>query len=325
MDDIKMCTVVPEDQDINLASSGYLIGLRITAWTNSAKAVDHTTGCNLAEKTAKDNSLGNNVLQQHKKRKISDEAFEDADKKLNKIKARAYGVINRMSIGLDGDLGKYLPTESSMYVNSKLAEYEKEYFKWVDIKVTRYVEVIADMDKVRTEQGMLFNPNEYPSEEEVRNQHTWTVERMPVPESGFICDLEDDRKKLFERKFNKLLDRIVTDGGESAKEQLLAQATKLSNDLGKKIKSEQAKAEGIKAPPSPISDSVFIDTTKEICLSSRGKNLTKDPVIEKASSGLLDVVGQLPDKQVGKYLQGDIPEMMKLKEQADEVVDMFNL
>jgi hypothetical protein len=155
----------------SISSSAMLVELNISVWTG--RKFDKTVSAEIDVQKQTTTRAGN----YHKKLFADEPKFDAISKYAGN--ARTYHYFATMPWS---DSGLRLLT-TSMYFDyhKKVTDMEQEFYKLVNDFLNDYDNMIA---RAHTKLGSLFNPEDYPSMEDIQNKFRFSVKYQPVPEVG---------------------------------------------------------------------------------------------------------------------------------------------
>jgi len=173
-----------------ISSSAILVELSISVWT--ARRLDKTA----SRVVTATNNAASGVANVNKKL-LGDCAELDA---VQKFAANARNIHYSMSMPWS-DMGmRLVPT--SVYLNKyskTMSELEQEFYRLVNIFLDAYQ---WEIGQSQVKLGDLFNPDEYPSTEAVRNKFRFQLHEMPVPDVGdFRLDIGNEAMAALADKY----------------------------------------------------------------------------------------------------------------------------
>ena len=155
-----------------ISSSAILVELSISVWT--ARRLDKTA----SRAVTATNNAASGVANVNKKL-LGDCAELDA---VQKFAAKARNLHYGMSMPWS-DMGmRLVPTTMYLSKYSKaMSELEQEFYRLVNIFLAAYQ---WEIGQAQVKLGDLFNPDEYPTTDAVRNKFRFQLHEMPVPDVG---------------------------------------------------------------------------------------------------------------------------------------------
>jgi hypothetical protein len=173
-----------------ISSSAILVELSISVWT--ARRLDKTA----SRAVTATNNAASGVANVNKKL-LGDCAELDA---VQKFAANARNIHYSMSMPWS-DMGmRLVPTAVYLNKYSKtMSELEQEFYRLVNIFLDAYQ---WEIGQSQVKLGDLFNPDEYPSTEAVRNKFRFQLHEMPVPDVGdFRLDIGNEAMTALADKY----------------------------------------------------------------------------------------------------------------------------
>lgn len=279
----------------SLASSAVLIDLSISVWTGrkqDKKASDDVTTKNGAVKGVANVS----------KKLLGDCAELDA---VQKFAANARNTHYWMTTPWS-DLGlRMCPTLVYIRENGyekTMSGLQQEFFRLVDLFLQAYD---WEVQNAQLKLGGLFNPDEYPTSDKLREKFRFRYTAMPMPEAGdWRLDVEAEAAASLKEQYEKFYNEQYTQAMKSVWERTYDALSKMSerldygDDTSKKI----------------FRDSM-VDNVKDMITMLGDFNVTSDPMMERARVQLEDALeGVTPEG-----LREDAYLRAQTKRQVDEV------
>lgn len=198
---------------VNLGSSGMLVEFSVSQWGNRR-----------ADITAR-NKLAASVNADAKMVSVNKKLVDSPTlKALQKMVAAARQTIHYPLTLPWGDNGwRYLPGENLPQYIERMSEPEAEF----DTLVQRFRGEYALLrEEARVKLGDMFNPNVYPTVENVISRFRFRYTFVPVPERGdFRVALEQEQQQVMQEQYDKFyqeqITSAVTERWEAAREQIV--------------------------------------------------------------------------------------------------------
>lgn len=173
-----------------ISSSAILVELSISVWT--ARRLDKTA----SRAVTANNNAASGVANVNKKL-LGDCAELDA---VQKFAANARNLHYSMSMPWS-DMGmRLVPT--TMYLSKyakTMSELEQEFYRLVNVFLDAYQ---WEIGQAQVKLGDLFNPDEYPTTDAVRNKFRFQLHEMPVPDVGdFRLDVSNEAMNALADKY----------------------------------------------------------------------------------------------------------------------------
>lgn len=275
----------------SISSSAVLIDMSISVWTGrkqDKKASEEVTAQNNAAK---------GVANVHKKL-LGDCAELDA---VQKFAANARNSHYAMTTPWS-DLGlRMCPTKT--YINGyekQMSALQQEFFRLVDAFLQAYD---WEVQNAALKLGSLFNRDEYPTTDSLKQKFNFRYTAMPVPEAGhWMLDVEAEAaaslkaqyEKFYGEQFKKSMDDVWTRTYEALSK--MSERLDYGDDTNKKI----------------FRDSM-VSNVKDMVTMLTEFNITSDPVMAKAA------------RDLEQALEGVTPEALRedayLRSQTKRQVD----
>jgi hypothetical protein len=250
---------------MSISSSAVLVELNISVWT--ANKVDKgATDTVLASNSASKDSAQvrkNLMAGTDKRKKIADYA----------AKARLYH--NQTTLSWSDKGARLLPTSLFMDYKQNMNVYQRNMTTMIDDFYTNYADLI---DLAKHHMGDLFNPNDYPSIEELRSKFGFRLVFSPLPESGdFRLDIPQQDMVEMQDKYELAFNDRLKDAMREPWDKLHKSLTHISEKL--------TDLEGDDDSKKRYHDTL-ITNAQELCGLLTHLNITKDPMLEQARRSL---------------------------------------
>jgi hypothetical protein len=166
---------------------------------------------------------------------------------------------------------RLLPTSLFMDYKQEANLRRDTFNQMVDDFITNYPALVQTASNFM---GNLFNPDDYPSAEEVRSKFGFRLVFSPVPESGdFRLDIPQQELDEVRKGYDDAFDTRVADAMRQPWEQLHRMLTGMSGKL--------AEPEGDAEIKRRWHDT-FVTNAQELCTMLTHLNITGDPQLETA-------------------------------------------
>jgi len=266
---IHMTTTAPIFSAPSIASSAVLIDLSISTWTG--RKLDKRA----SQEVVNQNNAAKGVANVSKKL-LGDCAELDA---VQKFAANARNIHYAMTTPWS-DLGLRLCTTRAYLGNETRAGYEKEmsalqqeFFRLTDNFLQAYD---WEIQNAQLKLGSLFNADEYPTAETLRNKFRFRFAAMPVPEAGdWRLDVGNEAAEAlrgqYEKFYSDQLKTAMGDVWQRTYEAISKMSERLDygDDTNKKI----------------FRDSL-VSNVKDMVVMLNDFNVTSDPTMTKAAADL---------------------------------------
>lgn len=175
----------------SLASSGVLVELSISVWTGRKQ--DKT-----ATKQVADQNGANKAHINTTKALLGDCAELDAVKKFaGNTRQWSYGGTEEW-----GHLGqRYLPMVRFPGFHKEVTDMQTEFYRLRD----EFLQVYEfSQTRAQAQLGNLYNPDEYPSVESLRDKFKFNLAYPPVPTGGFIHNIQSEAERYLADEYNRV-------------------------------------------------------------------------------------------------------------------------
>lgn len=278
-----------------IGNNAMLVDLNISMWT----------GRKLDKKVSEevDSAKGTRARagNYHKKLLAGSDKLEQVQKIVSEV--RRWSTDNTLPWSDSGT--RLLPMKNFFDYKAVLNEYERKYNEAVEEFLQEYPELVSSSAFTL---GALFDRDEYPMAEDLRDKFAFRYVFAPVPDVGdFRVDVEEDAKRELEAQYKNYYETKVADAMNEAWTRLHETLTHMSSRLDYTDENKKR----------------FHDTTitnaSELCSLLTKLNITNDPKLEEARQKLEKaLVGVQPD---------DVRESeairSSVKSKVDEILSMF--
>jgi hypothetical protein len=210
---------------------------------------------------------------------------------------------------------RLLPVANLTRFHTEYRDHVQKFNDLVDDFLDKYPSIVSNMAFV---QGTMFNRSEYPDVSELRHKFSIDLIQSEVPTGDFRCaisqDLAEDMSKHYERQARRLV------------EDILSKQTNQLVDIMKSI-SHCCETETViddkgevKIRRRKLYDST-LDRARELCETFKKFNLTEDPRLEEARSGL----ERLLDGVEIEKLRNSETQRVVIKEGIDDILSKFGV
>lgn len=209
---------------------------------------------------------------------------------------------------------RLLPMKSFFDYKQTLNNFEIQFTQAVNDFCIEYPQLVS---KSAFTLGGLFDRDEYPDVEKVRNKFGFKYSFSPVPEAGdFRVDVEEEAlnelKEQYESMYKKKLDEAMQDAWQRLHDVLTHMSQKLD------FSDDAVDENGNKIKRSPFHTSTITNAV-ELCGLLTKLNITNDPKLEAARQQLERALVNI-DADTVKESQ-EIRHSVKAK--VDAILDMF--
>jgi hypothetical protein len=210
---------------------------------------------------------------------------------------------------------RLLPVANLTRFHTEYRDHVQKFNDLVDDFLDKYPSIVSNMAFV---QGTMFNRSEYPDVSELRHKFSIDLIQSEVPTGDFRCaisqDLAEDMSKHYERQARRLVEDILS----KQTNQLVDIMKSLSHCCETETVIDD-KGE-VKIRRRKLYDST-LDRARELCETFKKFNLTEDPRLEEARSGL----ERLLDGVEIEKLRNSETQRVVIKEGIDDILSKFGM
>ena len=283
---------------ISLATSAVLVNAEVSVW--SATKQDRVISNEVTTAKKADHSAGRYV-----KNLLAD---DPTHKQLLNYRQTVYNWLRRSTYDWNGSL-RLLPVVNLPKFKAEFQQHEKSYFALRDEFLNRYPTIVSNM---AFKQGDMFDRNEYPSVDQIKDKFRIRLYVAEVLQSDFRCsiaqDLADDLKTTYQKQVN---DEIVPQVMADIANQFMEVMESISHCCGVDEISTSTNGE-VKTKKRKIYETT-VDKAKDLCETFRSFNLTNDEQLARASASL--------EKVLSGVSAEDIRESDAVRESVKQGVD----
>jgi hypothetical protein len=281
---------------MSIAASSLLVEVNISVWT--ANKLDKSE----TEKLLAGNSATRDAAKVHKNLM----AGTSARKRIADFAAACRLWHNTQTLPWSDKGVRLIPTSLFFGYKQELNTRKTEFDKMVQNFLYEYPTLIND---ARANMGSLFNPEDYPSVEEVASNFAFRVTFSPVPEAGdFRLDIPtqdlEELSKQYENSFNTRIGEAMGDAWSRLHKVLTAMSDKLTEATGEKEKRFH---------------NTFLTNAEELCAMLTHLNVTKDVKLEQARKQLEEVINGVSLESIKESPQ----VRAATKSKVDDVLKQF--
>ena len=210
---------------------------------------------------------------------------------------------------------RLLPVANLTRFHTEYRDHVQKFNDLVDDFLDKYPSIVSNMAFV---QGTMFNRSEYPDVSELRHKFSIDLIQSEVPTGDFRCaisqDLAEDMSKHYERQAKRLVEDILS--------KQTTQLTEIMKSLSHCCETETVIDDNgeVKIRRRKLYDST-LDRARELCETFKKFNLTADPRLEEARSGL----ERLLDGVEIEKLRNSETQRVVIKEGIDDILSKFGV
>ena len=275
-----------------IQNSSMLVDLNISVWTGRKQDKKVSEEIDAAKSTKV--KAGN-----YHKRLLANTKLDEVQKLVASIRVWHYEQTLPWS---DGG-SRLLPMANFFDYKQKLGELETEYVQSVEEFLQQYPTLIS---AAAFQLGDLYNAEEYPSVEKLREKFRFKYVFLPVPEIGdFRVDVNEQHKAELVKQFEQFYENKLSDAMKDAWDRLHDCLSKMSDKLAGEEKQ--------------IFRDSLVNNAVDLCSLLTKLNVTNDSKLESARKQLESaLIGVTP-----KDLRDDDALRKDTKAKVDEILSMF--
>ena len=275
-----------------IQDSAMLVDLNISVWTGRKQDKKVSEEIDAAKSTKV--KAGN-----YHKRLLANTKLDEVQKLVASIRVWHYEQTLPWS---DGG-SRLLPMANFFDYKQKLGELETEYVQSVEEFLQQYPTLIS---AAAFQLGDLYNADEYPSVEKLREKFRFKYVFLPVPEIGdFRVDVNEQHKAELVKQFEQFYENKLSDAMKDAWDRLHDCLSKMSDKLAGEEKQ--------------IFRDSLVNNAVDLCSLLTKLNVTNDSKLESARKQLESaLIGVTP-----KDLRDDDALRKDTKAKVDEILSMF--
>jgi hypothetical protein len=280
---------------MGITNSSVLVELNISVWT--ANKLDR----NETDKVTITNNAGNGAAKVHKNLMAGTSLRRDIANFAAICRARH----NDLTLPWADRGGRLLPTSLFLDYKAEYNTYRDKFNAMVDEFVDKYPALVQTAQNYM---GSLFNPDDYPSADEVRKSFDFRLVFSPVPESGdFRLNVSaDDLAELaqqYESNFTARMADAMKEPWDRLHKLLTGMSEKLTDQEGKDKRYHDS----------------LVDNAVTLCSMLTHLNVTNDPKLEEARQQLETMlVGASMDK-----IKESATVRADMKDKVDSILKQF--
>lgn len=282
---------------MTIQSSSMLVELNISVWT--ANKVDKT----VTRQVTDDNSATTDAGQFRKNLM----AGTGLRKEIADYAASCRLRHNQLTMPWSDRGPRLLPTSLFLDYKAEMNGRQQYFEDKRDQFIREYPRLLADAPK---HLGAMYDPEDYPSAEQVMSKFGFRLVFAPVPSSGdFRLDLPAQEMEEMRAQYDQAFDNRLADAMREPWERLHTVLSAMTDKL--------AKVEA--APDGTVTrwHDTFIGNAAELCKMLTHLNLTKDPKLEQARRDLekaiagVDIEDVKEDPSVRTDMKGKLEGILK--------------
>lgn len=280
---------------MSLSSSAMLVEVNISVWT--ARKLDRTVT----------EELNNSKSASRQASRVNKNLLAGTDH-LEKIQQTAsalrHWVISNTLPWSDSGV-RILPTERYMAFANELATRTTEFDQQVQDFLTLYPTLISAQ---AFQLGNMFNRDEYPAVDDIKDRFGVRVSFMPIPEAGdFRVDVATEELDELRAKYEKDYTDRITAASDSLKQRMVEALTWLSDKMDTTAGKKRLHGNALES---------FI----EKMINVQELNITKDEVLNELAYKAARVANavDIDDLRKDEHLRNDV------KQKVDSILDSLS-
>ena len=286
---------------ISLASSGMIVHVEVNVWsaTKQDKAIsEEVTSAKNADKDA--GRFVKHLL-----------AGDPTHKELLNFRQTVYNWMKRKTYDWAGS-SRYLPLASLQQFKTEYDQLVQTHSELLDKFAEKYPDIIAAM---AFKQGDMFNANEYPSVDEIRNRFRMNLYITDVPTGDFrnaiANEIADDLKQHYQRETNDKIQEIMRD----ASVRLVDFIKRIANSVREGSEDANGKMR------RPKIYETTLQQAKEHCNLLKDFNLTNDPKLEEMRVDLLKTI----ENVTAEDIRESDATRAHVRSEVDKIMSKFSI
>jgi hypothetical protein len=275
-----------------IQNSSMLVDLNISVWTGRKQDKKVSEEIDVAKSTK--GKAGN-----YHKKLLSGTRLDEVQKLVGAIRVWHYEQTLPWS---DGG-SRLLPMANFFDYKQKLGEFETQFVEAVEDFLTQYPTLVS---AAAFQLGDLYNAEEYPSADRLRDKFRFRYVFLPVPEIGdFRIDVNEAHKAELVKQYEQFYENKLSEAMNDAWSRLHECLNKMSTRLAGEEKQ--------------IFRDSLVNNAVELCSLLTKLNVANDSKLEEARKKLEGIlVGVTP-----KDLRDDTDLRKDTKAKVDEILSMF--
>lgn len=287
-----------------IQNSSMLVDLNISMWTGRKQDKQVSEEIDAAKSTK--TKAGN----YHKKLLAGTARLDDIHKLVTGIRTWHYAQTLPWS---DGG-SRLLPMKNFFDYKATLSDYETQFADAVDVFLKEYPTLVS---AAAFQLGDLFNADEYPDAEKLRDKFRFRYVFLPVPDMGdFRVDVNEAHLVELKAQYESFYQNKLSEAMQDAWDRLHECLAKMSEKLADAQTPRMTKDGEVR---TQIFRDSLITNAVELCELLTKLNVTNDSKLEQARKQLeVAMVGVTP-----KDLREDDDLRADTKAKVDQILSMF--
>jgi hypothetical protein len=289
---------------VSLATSAVLVSVDVNVW--SATKQDREISNEVTTNKKADASAGRFV-----KNLLADDQHH---KKVSNYRQTIYNWLKRSTYRWNNSQD-LLPVLALEKFKTEYQDHEAEYYRLLDSFLINYSNIVSDM---AFKQGDMFNRNDYPDVDEVRNKFGMRLYVSEVPTQDFRCavsqDIADDLKQQYEKQAGDIVTGIFT----QQQERLVELLNSISHCCGVQEINDLPDG-GTKTKKRKIYDTT-IEKARELANLYKDFNLTDSKKLQEVSTRLENIL----DGVSAELIRESDAVRNRVKTEVDDILSKFS-
>jgi len=275
-----------------IQDSAMLVDLNISVWTGRKQDKKVSEEIDVAKSTK--GKAGN-----YHKKLLSGTRLDEVQKLVGSIRVWHY----EQSLPWSDGGSHLLPMKNFFDYKQRLGEFETQYVEAVEEFLKEYPTLVS---AAAFQLGDLYNAEEYPDVEKLRDKFRFRYVFLPVPEIGdFRVDVNEEHKAKIVKQFESFYESKLSEAMSDAWDRLHDCLSKMSEKLAGQDKQ--------------IFRDSLVNNAVDLCSLLTKLNVTNDSKLETARKQLESaLIGVTP-----KDLRDDDDLRRDTKAKVDEILSMF--
>lgn len=287
-----------------IQNSSMLVDLNISAWTGRKQDKKVAEEIDAAKSTK--TKAGN----YHKKLLAGTDKLDDIQKLVSAIRIWHY----TQTLPWSDSGSRLLPMKNFFDYKATLSDYETQFADAVDVFIKEYPTLVS---AAAFQLGDLFDADEYPDAEELRDKFKFRYVFLPVPDVGdFRVDVNEAHKNELQAQYESFYQNKLSEAMQDAWDRLHECLKKMSEKLADSQSPRTTKDGEVRAQ---IFRDSLVTNAVELCDLLTKLNVTGDPNLETARKQLEVVMAGVTPKD----LREDDDLRLDTKARVDQILSMF--
>lgn len=287
-----------------IQNSSMLVDLNISVWTGRKQDKRVSDEIDAAKSTK--TRAGN----YHKKLLAGTQKLDDLQKLVTGIRSWHY----QQTLPWSDGGSRLLPMKNFFDYKATLNDFQTQFDEAVESFLTEYPTLVS---AAAFQLGDLFDAEEYPHVDRLRDKFRFRFVFLPVPEVGdFRIDINEQHKEELKAQYESFYENKLSEAMQDAWSRLHECLTKMSEKLAN-APTPRATKDG--EVYTQIFRDSLVTNAVELCELLTKLNVTNDAKLENARKKLESVIAGVNPKDLreDEYMRLDV------KARVDEILGMF--